>query len=268
MSASNVISPVGEKLYIVGNSNSRINIYNKNLDYIKSVKYPWERVGGPFQLMDNGHYFIGTQSNLVGKNFIVTFKLVSFPSMNEKVIFEKSMIHPYFNKGIFLIDKKPHFSYFGKDNNIYILYMNDYQLFKYNVNGDRLKDVIVKVNKIKNQEANKKLFLEEHAKTKVGAYKLTFSDTVIPVSSLISLGKGFVVVRRKSYSTECTGIAEGDYFNYRIEFVGKVKIPCFYRIYSLLGTKFIVSYQYDNGFLYLAHEKDEELWLEKWQVEE
>lgn len=268
MSASNVLTPVGEKLFISGNSNSRVDVYNENFEYIKSIRYSWERVGGPFPLMDNGRCFIGTRYAMVGKKFNITYKMVSFPGMDEKVILEKSMIHPMLNGGIFPIDTKPHSSYFFHDKYIYFLYMNDYQLLKFAVNGNRLKDVIVKTGEIRISEAEKKRYLKEYVRCNEGRLRKTFSDTVMPAGSLVSLAKGFVVVRRKNYSKECAGMVEGDYFNYGIDFVGKVKIPCFYRIYSLLGTKFIRDCQYDNGFIYTAHEIDEVLWLEKWQVVE
>lgn len=267
VAATNIITPIDDKIYISGNSNSRVGIFNSNLDYIDCIKYSWERVGGPFPLMDNGNYFIGMETNLIGKNNIVKFKLVSFPDMREKVILEKSIIHPSFNNGIYLIDDRPNFSSFCKDKNIYFSYMNDYHLLKYNLKGDKLKDVIVKVKKIKISETEKKLYLKDHFQLKNYRFKATFSDYVMPASRMVPLNKGFIMIRRENYSTDCNGMAEGDYFNYGIEFVGKVKIPCFYQVY-LLRTTFWGSYQYDDGFLFLVNEVDEQLWLEKWQVEE
>jgi len=52
----------------------------------------------------------------------------------------------------------------------------------------------------------------------------------------------------------------------KVSALGKVQVPCYYRIYALLGTKFIKSYHCQEGFFYLFNEIDEKLWLEKQQV--
>jgi hypothetical protein len=65
---------------------------------------------------------------------------------------------------------------------------------------------------------------------------------------------------------------DGDYFNYDLQLLGKVKFPCFFNIYHLLRAFFPRSFAYDNGYVYLItqdlQETDEDINLEKWQVRE
>jgi hypothetical protein len=83
---------------------------------------------------------------------------------------------------------------------------------------------------------------------------------------MVPLGKGFVVVRRYSYATDCQGMVEGDYFSYELEMKGKVKIPCFMLIFKLTNPP--QTYKYHNGYLYLINESQDEYRLEKWLVKE
>ncbi|MCI0470924.1 MAG: hypothetical protein L0Y73_04640, partial [Candidatus Aminicenantes bacterium] len=268
VAALNIITPIDDKIYIAGNSNQQVGIFNSDLEYIDCIKFNWEKVGGPFPLSDDGRYFIGKQYLIDGKNALTKFKLVSFPALEGKVFLEHSMIPPAFNDRILKLDSMPGISYFFKDKSVYFLYMNEYRLLKLNLNGDKLRDVVVKVDRVKISEDKKKLYLEEYSRLQGNVLKLALSDYVMPAGHIVALGNGFIVVRRQDYGTECSGMTTGDYFNYRIEYLGKVKIPCFYQLYLLIGPLFLSTHRYADGFLYLVNEIDEELWLEKWLVKE
>ncbi len=84
--------------------------------------------------------------------------------------------------------------------------------------------------------------------------------------------EGFIVVRNNNgYFINCKGMAEGDYYDYELNFKGKVKIPCFYRI-NRMGyyQYFRLNYSIFNDNFYLINEdeKKEEIWLERWRFKE
>ena len=75
-----------------------------------------------------------------------------------------------------------------------------------------------------------------------------------------------MVRRQNHYSAECSGFNEGDYFSYQLEYLGKVKVPCFYDQLVLRAGRNSVNLGFDDGFLYLITEKDEDFFIEKWEV--
>ena len=170
-------------------------------------------------------------------------------------------------KGKLLLGEYMEYSYCYNNKNIYILRCKPYRILRFDLTGKKLSDTIVKTDVIKTNFEKEKEYLQSLGYLKL-QHRFSFSDTVTPTSWMVPLEKGFVVVRRKDYNAECSGPVDGDYFSYHVEFLGKVKIPCFSKIFHLTAGMSIDSYRYDNNYLYLVNEEGEEYYVEKWQVSE
>ncbi len=76
------------------------------------------------------------------------------------------------------------------------------------------------------------------------------------------------MIRRKDYMNECSGMVEGDYFNFDLEMLGKVQFPCFFRVNRLMRGYLTRTTVHFDGHLYVTNEIDEEYVLEKWKLNE
>ncbi len=264
----NYIKPVGEELLIRENSNIRFSTYDNNLNYKKSLQFK-DGNNLPLDIFGDGDYRMRFELSWSKgeKKRVVTFKMVS-KDEEGRGFWENSFLHPSHNKGKLVLDNTSNFSYFQKDQEIYFLIMKDYRILLINMEGAILRDVLVKVEPVKTQKDKMKENLLDQGYKPSRSFQFIFSDTVASTSWMIPLEKGFIVVRRNNYSSACSGMAEGDYFSYNIEYLGKVKIPCYYWMYRisqymLLCMRCCTFY---NGYLYLVNEVDEKILLEKWEV--
>ncbi|MGE5343572.1 MAG: hypothetical protein ACM3SY_19045 [Candidatus Omnitrophota bacterium] len=137
---------------------------------------------------------------------------------------------------------------------------------KFNEKGKKLKDITVKIKKKKTDQSLMNDYLRDQGYSKyINRFK--FRDTVDPTAAMIPLSKGFVVIRRNDYFATCNGYADGDYFSDDLEYIGKVKVPCFYDLLSFYGgVRKNQTGKFTNGFLYLVQERDDKTVIEKWQV--
>lgn len=148
--------------------------------------------------------------------------------------------------------------------------MKKYQILKFDLNCNKQNDLTVKVRLMKTPRELKDQFMADQGyKGKSYSSRITFSKTITPTSWMVQLKKGFIVIRREDYFNKCTEFANGDYFSYELKFLGKVKVPCFFEIFKIKnGFHVVFSTKYDNNFLYLVNEVDEDIYLEKWEVSE
>ena len=166
------------------------------------------------------------------------------------------------------------FDYFAKGEDVYILDMKEYILYRFRPDGTLIHSVRVDVEKVPVPDSKREQWINEHyGEHKQSPAKFAFTDYVLPASWMLPLGKGFAVIRRYGYSRRCNGMVEADYFNYNLEMLGKIKIPCFNRIFDLTLYVLPRTAAYRGGYLYLVSKKtdkgdDESYILEKWQVQE
>jgi hypothetical protein len=265
---TNVITPSDGNIYIFENSNMRISKFDNNFDYIDS--FTMRKHAHPAELLENASFFIGCTFDFDEKDCSVnSFSIYSFPKFKRNKFFSTEPFSPRkkLEKGKFLLGEYTEYSYCYKNKSIYLLRCKTYRILRFDISGKKLSDTIVKVDEIKTNFKLEKKYLESMGYLKL-QNRFSFSNTVTPTSWIVPLQKGFVVVRRKDYNAECAGLVEGDYFSYDVEFLGKVKIPCFSKIFQITGGMTIDSYRYENNYLYLINEAGEDYYVEKWKVHE
>ncbi|MCX6579704.1 MAG: hypothetical protein NT166_05915 [Candidatus Aminicenantes bacterium] len=258
----------GDKLYVPDNTQRRINIFDKELNFIKFIKTSAAFLSPTF--IKDGSFFIAYRAE-EDDNRRVSFHLdlVSFPGLDIKRIHTIGPSVTYDHNKKFIVGAIPEFHYFYKNEKIYLINMMSYQIMMFDLSGKMLKQIRVDVEKKTVPSEKKMEWLNEQSRLKD---RVTLTDIIQPAGWMAPLGKGFVVIRRHTYNTACEGLVEGDYFDYDLHLLGKVQFPCFYRIYYLLRANFPRSVAYENGYVYIINqdlkEVDEDINLEKWSVTE
>lgn len=260
----------GNYTYVSDHQQRRINIFDKDLKFIKFEKAP-----GAFfspQFINNGEHFIATRYE-EPKPGIVSYhiELISFPSFDTKRLITLGPINRFDKNKKLIIGAVPQFYYFHRDGKIFFINMETYQVSMFDLSGKPLKRVRVEVEKIPVPSDVRMNWLKEQVDSR-SLDRVSLVDFVQPASWMIPLGKGFVVIRRTSYSTACTWLVDADYFDYDLHLLGKVKFPCFYPIYQFSTAYLPRSFAYANGYVYLItqdlKETDEDINIEKWKLVE
>ena len=164
----------------------------------------------PPTFIKNGEYYFAGKSDYTISEWKCTFHIVKFPGLNKKKFHS---IGP-----ISIINKKskkremgaiPEFYFFYKNEKIYFINMADYQISLFNMDGQIQKSLRGDVDQKKVPEDMKMTWLKEQGGSEK-IYDLT--DTIQPASWMIPLGKGFIVLLRPGYSTDCNGMVEANGF--------------------------------------------------------
>jgi hypothetical protein len=260
----------GEFIYVSDNTQRRISVFNKDLEFVKMVKVKWYIYSAEFN--DDGRWFLCSIARRgetkKGPAVIRDCCVVTFPGLSITVFERYGPYYPFnpVTKKI-VVGSQAGYHFFRRSGSIYYINMDTYEIGKYDTGGDCLKKIRVQVDKVKVLDP-KRL---EWIKAQSGSWRLdrkVLAETVQPASWMVPLGKGFAVVRRYSYDTDCQGMVEGDYFSYDLEMMGKVKIPCFWFIFQLRRDFHAKSFKYKDGYLYLIRETEDDFKLEKWLVKE
>ncbi len=262
--------PGDELIYAPDNTQARVNIFDKNFEFVKFVNLQGYL---PIIMVKGGRYFLGTHWSIdrSDRKDIYSIELVSFPRLKKTKIYTLEPGTAFNSQKKFVFGKSPEFSYFYRNykntDRIYFVNMRSYRIIVFDFNGNIIKNVRLNVEIKKVPPEMKSKWLREQAsRLMVNRSKLT--DWIHPVAKMVPLKKGFVVIRRKDYMDECRGMVEGDYFNFDVEVRGKVQFPCFFRINKLRRgyiTRTVMSF---GGYLYLANEINEEYVFEKWRLSE
>jgi len=260
----------GNYTYAADHQQRRVNIFDKDLKFVKFVKTPGAFFSPDF--INDGKLFIATRYEEL-KPGIVSYhiNLISFPNFETKKLITLGPIKRFDKNRKLIIGAIPQFHYFHRDGKIYFINMETYQIAMFDLSGKPVKRVRVEVEKIPVPSDLRMTWLKEQVDSRI-LNRVSLVDFVQPASWMIPLGKGFVVIRRNSYSTSCAGLADADYFDYDLHLLGKVKFPCFYPIYLFSSAYLPRSFAYTNGYVYLItqdlKETDEDINLEKWKVVE
>ncbi len=249
----------------------RISIFDKNFKFIKFItlsKTPYL----PIMFIENGTAFLGNRWWYDPKNrseFIYFIHHVTFPDIKKKKIMTFGPFLAFNENKKRMFGNEPGFHYFYRGGKIYFLNMKTYQIHIMDKQGKILSRIRVEHQERRVPPELKKTWLiEQIGRSPANLARTVLVDEIQPASWMIPLEKGFVVVRRSSYSTSCQSPCEGDYFDYELNLVGKVTFPCFYRLFKMRFGYFPFYCFYKGGHLYLVNEYDEEFRLEKWKVQE
>jgi hypothetical protein len=259
----------GNYTYVADHLQQRVNLFDKDLKFVKFVKMPGAFLSPEF--INDGKLFIATRYNEVKKGvFALHINLISFPNFEAKKLITLGPINNFDKNKKLIIGALPQFYYFHRGGKIYFINMETYRIVMFDLSGKPLKRVRLEVENIPVPPDLRMKWLTEQMGPRI-VNRLSLVDSVQPASWMIPLGKGFVVIRRNSYSTTCEGLVDADYFDYDLHLLGKVKFPCFYPIYQLT-IMLPRSFAYANGYVYLItqdlKETDEDINLEKWKLVE
>lgn len=259
----------GDYTYVADHQQQRINLFDKDFNFVKFIKTPGAFLSPEF-IMD-GQQLIVTRADEVKKG-VVAFhiNLISFPDFKTKKLITLGPINRFDKNNKLVIGAIPQFYYFHRNGKIYFINMETYRIVMFDLSGKPLKRVRLEVENISVPPDLRMKWLTEQLGPRI-VNRLSLVDSVQPASWMIPLSKGFVVIRRNSYSTTCEGLVDADYFDYDLHLLGKVKFPCFYPIYQLT-IMLPRSFAYANGYVYLItqdlKETDEDINLEKWKLVE
>ncbi len=263
--AYNIVTIEKDKIFISENSNFRVSIYDNNWNLLTVVRHKLQI--DAFELYDNANFFISRGITAMNDKPFIQYSIVSFPGFEAKPVF--SHLHPTRKTSagidVMILGGISEISTFYNNKNFFMLVCSNYQVLKFDLTGKKLKDITAKVDEQKTDHSLDDKYLEDRRLLK---YKNRFviCDTVNPAACAIPLMKGFLVVRRNDYSNDCSGFSDADYFSYKLEYLGKVKCPCFLNIFFLMAGRNNPAFKYSNGFLYLVQEKDEKYYIEKWEI--
>jgi len=262
--------PYGEHIYVPDHTQRRVNIFDKKLNFIKFVKTPIAYLSPIFT--KDGKHFIGTEYLFdEKKRQLFHIDIISFPELKKRRIHSFGPASLWNEKRIMIRGNCPAFDYFYRNEKIYLINMKTYQIMIFDLSGQMLKRVKVDVAPIPVPKEKEEAWLKDQQHPSL-LKTSKLADYVQPAAWMVPLGKGFVVIRRNSYNSSCIGLVDGDYFNYDLQLLGKVKFPCFFGIYKLREGFIMMVHKYDGGYVYLLdqdlHETDEEIRLEKWKVVE
>jgi len=262
--------PMRDFIYVPDNTLLKVNIFDKNLEFVRFENLPGYL---PITMIKEGKYFIGTrwEYNRARSEDTYTTQLVTFPRMKKTTIHILGPIITKTTQKKSIFAEQPEFYYFYRHHKnidmIYYINMKSYRIIQYDFDGNIIKKIRVNVD-IKRVPPEKKMEWLVEQTGRMHLHRKTLTDWVQPAARVVPLEKGFVVVRRKDYSMDCEGMVEGDYFNYDLEMLGKVQFPCYFWIKRVNSGYFNRSVTSFGGHLYLASEKGDEYFLEKWKLNE
>jgi hypothetical protein len=268
---NNYITLANNNIYISENSNLRVSIFNKKFDLIKIIKYK-PGIMGSFYLYNNANLIISFLYNPKDDvNNEYHWIVKDFPDQNN--IFKLTANPPYPARKEFLKGHKSllggntEYAWFFYDNYIYIAIFGEYRILKIDLSGNIINNLYVNVNKLKTDNSSYDSFFNENGFPNTAKNMFYFPEHIDPVAKIIPLSKGFIAIRRiNQFHVTCNNVIEGDYFNYQLEYQGKVKIPCMENLLRLWPIHNGIFFGYSNGFLFLIDEKDEFNTISKWEV--
>jgi hypothetical protein len=261
----------GGFIYVSDNTQRRISVFTEDLEYVKMHTIKWSIYAAEFS--EDGTWFLCSlsRSKWTDKGYIrlKDISLFTYPGLTKMLLEEHgpyNAMDPATKKVV--IGKTAGYHFFHRDDTIYFIDMGTYRIAKYDIKGQLLKHIRVEVEEKKVPPSKKREWLIAQHGNSRNLHRFDMTDVIQPASWMVPLGKGFIVVRRNSYETDCEGMVEGDYFSYDLEMKGKVRVPCFWFIFQLRGDFHSKSFKYIDGYLYLLADKEDDFKLEKWKITE
>lgn len=252
--------PFGDKLFARDNTIQRLTIYSRNFNVIEIL--PLNRVT-PYIFFRDGTMGLSVKR---GKQY-VDILLTAFPGLKSKTLTRIGL--PKNKNRVLGIAPGYDFIYNHDNERIYILEMANYRIMAFDMEGRLQKQIRVDTEIPRIEPEDQKKYVKEYLGQWGLRQGVKFHKIVQPASLVVPLEKGLVVIRRKDWRTVEEGFCEGDYFDYNLDLLGKVKIPPFFQCYFVEGMKISPpSKGYFNGYLYVIVESEQGFQLKKWKVQE
>lgn len=257
---------VGDLIYAADNTQQRVNVFDGGFNFKKFVRIPSYP---PVTFLDNGKAFLATKWKEIKDKTQYIVELVSFPEIRRKP-FHYFDPGPIFDgNGKLLIGVRPMLYYFSKriggQDRIYVLNEKTYQAYIYDLDGQLLKSLHVELEPRPVPAGKRKQWVEVQVSRALRP-RVKLAKHIQPATYMLPLSKGIAVIWRPGYGRECNGQTDAHYFSYDLELLGKVKIPCFFRIFKIWDTYFTRSFKTDDKHLYVTREANEGFVLEKWDL--
>ncbi len=260
-------SQVENRIYGIDFIQLRYTIFDTDFNYLDTIKS--ETVPRCATFSRRGDFLVGFTSARVEKGYTYFLTYSTFPGLKRKKILSLGPYWLWNENKRFISGTVPNYSLFVRGDKIYFIDTLAYRIIQFDKEGNKLKQVCVDVEEIKTPRDKKKEWLADQVGPRQ-AENCDLADIVHPASCAVPLEKGFVVVRRNGFQIDCENFASGDYFDYDLNLIGKVEIPCFHRIYLVIRAMLPYTAYCRNSHLYLVREDSEreETYLEKWRLEE
>lgn len=258
----------GDSIYAPDNTQMRVGIFDKDLNFIKFVKMGARYY--PATFIKNGEWFICAEGmhETRDRKRRLRFNLVAFPSMKRKVLFQLGPFSEFDSKRRLIVNEAPGIHYFYKNERLYFINMKTYAITIFDLEGNAVKRIKVNTREKKVPPEMGKQWLKEILGEYYRKSKFTLTEYIQPASVMIPLKNGFVVTRRDRYGTSCTEHVEGDFFDYDLKLMGKLRFPCFSQVFRASTGYTSRTFQYSNDHLYLINNDNDEFFLERWKVVE
>lgn len=267
--AGSYFADVNNKILVLNHALRRISILDTNYKFIKFEKLLFNCMSPTFTR--DGKKFFGFSMKREPEGYSYDFISATYPGLKRTVLYHWDALWLWNKQKKIIIGKRPVISYFIEKEKIYLVNGADYRMMMLDLDGKILKQVRVNAEKRKVPTEMADAWLAAQIGPAL-ARKCVLTEEIQTASWAIPLGKGFAVVRRKDYKRECSGLTEADYFDFQLNYIGKILVPCFFQIFKLSAVNFPRVHGYDNGYLYLIYEDEtddkEEFHLEKWRVKE
>lgn len=256
-----------DKVIFYDNILRRISIFDQDFSFIKFIKTNRYL---PITFIDDGKAFMAIKwryDEEKRKFHFYDIDYVTYPGIKRRKIMTFGPWATHTDSKKYFFGNFPGFHFLYRQGLLYFLNMKTYQIHQMDLEGNIKTRINVEYKELETPESMKKAWLREQIGRSMVPRSI-MADKIQPTSWMVPLEKGFVVIRRFHYSTDCKGPCEGDYFDWDLNLKGKVEFPCFYRIFKLRYGYFPFYCEYKDGSLFLVNEYDEEFKLEKWSVKE
>lgn len=267
-------------LYAIEVGNRRISVFKlgNDLQLDRIEKFPeskWllsPRISGDFS---NIIYLRMEKPDSVLTPIYTAVYMSEFPSLkNETVVYVDQVgsfkaDDLFSNDGKDIMDHQSLLDFFIKDENVFIVNMNDYSLIKYSIKAKTWHVKKIQYDKISMNNNLKIEFIKDMWGEKA-TKKYTLSDRILPISWAIPLKKGFVVLRRSDYWQASQNTMRAQYYDWDLNPLGNVDIPYFFRRNVLRATtvnEWALFIDSEQSF-YLIVDTDSDWKIQKWRISE
>jgi hypothetical protein len=272
LGAGPVFSGCGDQVYVSDNTQRRISVFDSDLNYMKL--YNTKNHLYSTQMSTDGSFLVCAMNRENHRPQSRMERLLdccrlTLPDLDKTRLLTHGPFSPFdeHTKKI-IVGKEPGYHFFLKNNHFYYLDMAAYEITKISMDGKIQKKIKVNTTPAKVPEAKR----AEWLKAQLGRANLpildkcSLTDTIQPASWMIPLEKGFAVIRRNSYDTDCDGPVQADYFNYNLDPICKTDFPCFTHIFTLRRDFFPRSVLYAQNALYTIIDTPTDYKLKKWKI--
>lgn len=171
---------------------------------------------------------------------------------------------------LFILGHPFHFKLIGE--HIFILKTDEYRIIKMDLNGRVLKQARI-VNALKRNfsEMDRKNWVKESGMQR--AEEFIYPEKLWSACWIMELKDGFAVGRRINYKPIKVEWIEADYFDYDLNYLGKINVPGFPQwndpYEGQQNMDFLFSFQNDKLFSLVVKETEEgeDFWLTRWRIE-